>query len=121
MSTAVVTAAAAEAAGIYNVKTETTTVWICPACEEWEPNELLLSQNHGIARHHLTQDESGEWRDGQFGRTWCIALELTANHATYGDGRLHPTQHTMIARLRPEVRKLYDDAVAARPHRGPLR
>ncbi|KXO95858.1 hypothetical protein AXK56_16745 [Tsukamurella pulmonis] len=119
VSTAVVTAAEAEAAGIYNVKTETTTVWICPACEGWEANDYLLSQNHGIGPHYLTRDEDGEWHDGRFGRTWCIALDLTANHATYGEGWLHPRQHAMIARLRPEIRALYDDAVASRPRRGP--
>lgn len=120
VATATVTADAAEAMGIYNVVTE-TTVWICPACGAWEPNEMLLSNNHGISRQFLVQLESGEWANSgmYLGRNWCLALDLTANHATYGDGALHPRQHEMLARLRPEMRARYDAEVAARPHRGP--
>jgi len=114
-----VTAAAAEAAGIYNVNTE-ITVRVCPACGGWEPNEMLMGNNHGISRHYLVQLDTGEWAHGgmYFGRMWCLALELTASHATYEDGSLHPRQHAMIARLRPEVRERYEHEVATRPHRG---
>ncbi|MUL61209.1 hypothetical protein B5P44_01245 [Mycobacterium sp. CBMA 213] len=116
--TQTVNAAAAEAAGIYNVDIE-TTVRICPACGGWEPNEMLMGTNHGISRHYLVQLETGEWANGgmYFGQMWCLALELTASHATYGDRDLHPRQYAMIARLRPEVRESYDQEVAARPHR----
>lgn len=120
VATATVTADAAEAMDIYNVATA-ITVLICPACGAWEPNEMLLSNNHGIRRQFLVQLDSGEWANSgmYLGRNWCMALDLTANHATYGDGALHPRQHKMLARLRPDVRARYDAEVAARPHRGP--
>lgn len=53
------------------------------------------------------------------GRNWCMALDLTASHANYGDGSLHSRQHMMLARLRLEVRERYDAVVAAGPHCGP--
>lgn len=113
-----VDAAAAEAAGIYNVDTQ-ITVRICPACGGWEPNEMLMGNNHGISRHYLVQLDTGEWANSgmYFGQMWCLALELTASHATYDDGHLHPRQHAMIARLRPEVRERYDHEVATRQRR----
>jgi hypothetical protein len=116
--TQTVDAGAAEAAGIYNVDTQ-IVVRICPACGGWEPNEMLMGTNHGVSRHYLVQLDTGEWANGgmYFGRMWCLALELTASHATYGDGYLHPRQHPMIAGLRPEVRDRYDQEVADRPHR----
>lgn len=119
--TVTATAREAESAGIYNVDTE-TTVFICPACGGWEPNEFLLGNNHGIDREYLVQLDSGEWaNDGRyFGRMWCQALDLTANQATYGDGYLHPRQQAMLARLRPEVRQRYEQEVATRPHRDPV-
>lgn len=117
--TAKVDAAGAEAAGIYNMVGE-TTVWICPACGEWEPNEMLLAQNHGIQREYLVRWDDGEWaNDGAYyGRLWCVALDLTANHATYGEGFLHPRQRIMLARICPEVRQHYEQEVSTRRHRG---
>lgn len=120
VQTATATAAEAEAAGIFNVDTQ-ITVFICPACGGWEPNEMLMGISHGISRDYLVQLDTGEWANGgmYFGRLWCEALELTANHATYGDGHLYTRQHTMIERLRPEVRARYEQEVATRPRRHP--
>lgn len=100
---------------------DTVTVWICPACDTWAPNEMLLSNGHGMWRQYLVQWPNGEWaNDGAYyGRRWCQSLDLTANHATYDTGYLHPRQQAMLARLRPEVRSLYDHEVATRPRRYP--
>lgn len=101
---------------------DTVTVRICPACGTWEPNEMLLANNHGIDRDDLVQWPDGEWgNDGAYyGRRWCIALDLTANHATYADGHLHSRQLAMLVQLRPEVRQLYEHEVRTRPHRRHL-
>lgn len=99
----------------------TITVWICPACGTWEANEMLLANNHGIDRHYLVQWNNGEWVNSgaYYGRRWCVALDLTANHATYAEGHLHSRQLAMLAQLRPEVRERYEHEVRTRPHRGP--
>ncbi|MGX9669954.1 hypothetical protein [Mycobacterium sp. HM-7] len=112
--TQTVDAASAEAAGIYNVDTE-ITVLICPACGGWEPNESLMGNNHGISRHYLVQLDNGEWANGgkYFGQMWCVALDLTAAHASNPNVVLSPRQIAMLGRLRPEVRERYDHEVAA--------
>lgn len=101
---------------------DTITVWICPACGTWEANEMLLANNHGIDRHYLVQWPNSEWaNDGAYyGRRWCVALDLTANHATYADGHLHSRQLAMLAQLRPDVRERYEHEVRNRPHRRPV-
>ncbi|SHU69325.1 Uncharacterised protein [Mycobacteroides abscessus subsp. abscessus] len=119
-----VTVAQARERGLYDNELgddDTVTVWICPACEAWEPNEMLLSNGHGIRREYLIQWPNGEWaNDGAYyGRRWCQSLDLTASHATYDTGYLHPRQLAMLARLRPEVRSLYDREVATSPRRYP--
>lgn len=100
---------------------ETVTVRVCPACGTWEPNEWLLANNHGIEREHLVQMDDGEWatRGANYGRLWCVALDLTANHATYADGHLDKSQKAMVAQLRPQVRAMYEHEVATRPRRYP--
>lgn len=122
VQTLTVTSTEAQAHGIYNTSGP-VTVLVCPACGGWEPNEYHMEISHGIARHHLVQYPSGEWaNDGMYlGRLWCVALELTVCHATYGDGYLQPDAVAMIAGLRPEVRARYEQEVAATRHRGPAR
>ncbi|WP_409430574.1 hypothetical protein ACJEIK_26420 [Mycobacterium sp. SMC-16] len=112
--TQTVDAAAAKAAGIYNVDTE-ITVRVCPACGGWEPNEFLMGNNHGISRHYLAQLDTGEWAYGgkYFGQMWCVALDLTASHASNPNVDLSPRQIAMLGRLRPEVRERFDHEVAA--------
>ncbi|SHQ48340.1 hypothetical protein [Mycobacteroides abscessus] len=118
-----VTVEQARARGLYQRGTgdDTVTVWVCPACETWEANEYLVGNNHGIHREYLVQHANGQWAHSGacFGRSWCLALDLTANHATYGQGHLHDRQKFMIARLRPEIRELYEQEVAARTRRHP--
>ncbi|WP_457181021.1 hypothetical protein [Mycobacteroides abscessus] len=82
---------------------------------------MLLSNGHGIWRAYQIHWSNGEWANNgaYYGRRWRQSLDLTASHATYDTGYLHPRQLAMLARLRPEVRRLYDREVATRPRRYP--
>ncbi|SHS19411.1 Uncharacterised protein [Mycobacteroides abscessus subsp. abscessus] len=83
---------------------------VCPACADYEPNELLMSSNHGINRFHIAKQPDGTWANAgrYYGRDWCLALELTSTHARRGLHTLHSSQTRMIERLRPEIRAQFD-------------
>lgn len=90
------------------------SVLVCPACGDYEPNELLMSSNHGINRFHIAKQPDGTWANSgrYYGRDWCLALALTSTHASQGLHTLHSGQTRMISRLRPEIRARFQKLVA---------
>jgi hypothetical protein len=87
------------------------TVLVCPACGEWEANDWSISNNHGIDTTHFERNDDGTWDTGQYGRSWCLALELTSSHVA-GNYHLSDRQDRMLAGLRPEVQARFDREVA---------
>lgn len=86
--------------------------WVCPACSGYEANEWLIGNNHGIRREHLEQRADGEWTTTgrEYGRQWCIALDLTCTHVA-GEHDLSERQTLMLERLTPEVRDRFTQEV----------
>lgn len=87
------------------------TVLVCPACGEWEANDWLIGNNHGIHLHDFERQEDGTWDTGRYGADWCTALDLTSCHVA-GGHELSERQHRMLAGLRREVRARFDQEVA---------
>ncbi|WP_301122586.1 hypothetical protein [Mycolicibacterium fortuitum] len=88
------------------------TVLVCPACGQYEANEFLISNNHGLSREYLSKRDDGAWvtTGREYGRQWCVALDLTSRHLA-GDSHLSDSQMQMLSRLRPEVRERLDREV----------
>lgn len=93
---------------------ERISVLVCPACGDYEPNELLMSSNHGLNRLHIAKQPDGTWANSgrYYGRDWCLALALTSTHATRGPQNLHEGQIRMIERLRPDMRARFNELVS---------
>lgn len=93
------------------------TVLVCPACGQYEANEFLIGNNHGLHREYLHQRDDGAWvtTGREYGREWCVALDLTSRHLA-GDYQLSEHQTHMLQRLRPDVRARFDRAVAESRH-----
>ncbi|QZH69416.1 hypothetical protein [Mycolicibacterium farcinogenes] len=89
------------------------TVLVCPACGQYEANEFLICNNHGLSREYLYKRGDGAWvtTGREYGRQWCVALDLTSRHLA-GDCHLSESQTQMLGRLRPEVRERFDREVA---------
>ncbi|GAB5901184.1 hypothetical protein [Mycolicibacterium mageritense] len=127
IATVLVSPAEARAQGlrIETAADERVTVLVCPACGQYEVNEFLIENNHGIGRHHLRKKPDGQWvtTGREYGRDWCTALDLTSRHVA-GQSTLSTRQARMLTRLRPSVRRRFDrevtdvcKAITERQHR----
>ncbi|WP_131807636.1 hypothetical protein [Mycolicibacterium wolinskyi] len=116
VATAAVCEADARAQGLHMTSRQNdgrVTVLICPACGQYEANEFLIANNHGLHRSGLHKRHDGTWvtRGREFGRQWCLALDLTSRHAAAG-AHLSPRQTRMVDRLRADVRARFEREVA---------
>lgn len=89
------------------------TVLVCPACGQYEANEFLIGNNHGLSREYLHKRDDGTWvtMGREYGSEWCVALDLTSRHMA-GAYQLSESQMHMLGRLRPEVRERFNREVA---------
>ncbi|MBN3458371.1 hypothetical protein JNN96_30485 [Mycobacterium sp. DSM 3803] len=114
IATVLVSPAEARAQGlrIETAADERVTVLVCPACGQYEANEFLIENNHGIGRHHLHKKPNGQWvtTGREYGNDWCTALDLTSRHVA-GQSTLSTRQTRMLTGLRPSVRRRFDREV----------